>query len=155
MRRPLGSGANVGLRLRTSATVGALAATLLLALVAAPALAKATYKLSVNVPRHAKIGATYTASGLLYLNTGAEVLGVFYDKDRCSNSYSTELRRSEDSDTSAGNLVVTVVQGQFGQTFQMLKIARKAHNLCAYLAHTVGSAGKWHTDRVVKLRYSA
>jgi hypothetical protein len=80
---------------------------------------------------------------------------VFYDKDRCSNSYSTELRRSEDADSDAGNLVITVVQGQFSQAFQMLKIARKAHNLCGYLAHTVNNAGKWHTDRVVKLRYSA
>jgi hypothetical protein len=135
--------------------IGALALMVALGLVAAPALAKATYKLSLSVPRHAKVGAMYTASGQLYLNSGAEVLGVFYDKDRCSNSYSTELRRSEDADSDAGNLVITVVQGQFSQAFQMLKIARKAHNLCGYLAHTVNNAGKWHTDRVVKLRYSA
>jgi hypothetical protein len=144
----------MGQRRGVAGLVGALALTLVLALVAAPALAKATYKLSISVPRHAKIGAMYTASGMLYLNTGAEVLGVFYDKDRCSNSYSTELRRSEMADSNAGNLVVTAVQGQFSQTFQMLKIARKAHNLCGYLAHTVNDAGKWHTDRIVKLRYS-
>jgi hypothetical protein len=51
--------------------IGALALTLALALVAAPALAKVTYKLSLSVPRHAKVGATYTASGQLYLNSGA------------------------------------------------------------------------------------
>jgi hypothetical protein len=39
--------------------------------------------------------------------------------------------------------------------FQFLKIARKAHNLCACVAHSVGNPPKYHTDRVVKLRYSA
>ncbi len=135
---------------------GALALTLAFALVAAPALAKATYKLSINLPRHPKIGAMYTASGLLYLNSGSEVLGVFYDRERCSNSYSTELRHSETGGNlyNAGNLAIVSVQGQFSNPFQFLKYARKAHNLCGYLAHTVG-VGKWHTDRVVKLRYSA
>ena len=135
---------------------GALALTLVLALAAALALAKATYKLSINLPRHPKIGAMYTASGLLYLNSGSEVLGVFYDRERCSNSYSTELRHSETGGNlyNAGNLAIVIVQGQFSNPFQFLKYARKAHNLCGYLAHTVG-VGKWHTDRVVKLRYSA
>jgi hypothetical protein len=133
---------------------GAVALSLVLGLIAAPALAKATYKLKLEVPRHPKVGTSYTASGLLYLNHGAEVLGVFYDKKRCSNSYSTELRRSEASDYNAGNLALVSAQGQFSQSFNFVKFARKAHNLCGYLAHTVGSVPKYHTDRVVKLRYS-
>jgi hypothetical protein len=35
----------------------------------------------------------------------------------------------------------------------MVKYAKKAHNLCGYLAHTIGNY-KYKTDRVVQLRYS-
>jgi hypothetical protein len=143
----------MGPRKGVACLTGALALTLALALIAAPALAKATYELTLNVPRHPKVGASYTASGLLYLNRGAEVLGVFYDKKRCSNSYPTELRRSEASDYNSGNLTLQSVQSQFSESFNLVKFARKAHNLCGYLAHTIGNY-KYHTDRVVKLRYS-
>jgi hypothetical protein len=143
----------MGQRKRVAGLTGTVALMLALALIAAPALAKATYTLKLDVPRHPKVGTSYTASGLLYLNRGAEVLGVFYDKMRCSNSYSTELRRSEASDYNAGNLTVVSVQGPFSESFNFVKFARKAHNLCGYLTHAV-SVGKYHTDRVVKLRYS-
>jgi hypothetical protein len=133
---------------------GAVVLTLVLGLIAAPALAKATYKLAVNVPSHPKVGASYSATGLLYLNSGAEILGVFYDKDRCSNSYATELKHSESAGLFvSANLVIASVQGQFSEPFKMVKYAKKAHNLCDYLAHTIGNF-KFHTDRVVKLRFS-
>ena len=144
----------MGHRRGVAGLIGALTLTLALGLVAAPALAKATYKLQVNVPRHPKVGASYTATGLLYLNSGAEVLGVFYDTDRCSNSYATELKHSESAGLyKSANLVIASVQSQFSEPFKMVKYAKKAHNLCGYLAHTIGNY-KYHTDRVVKLRYS-
>jgi hypothetical protein len=144
----------MGHRRGLAGLTGALALTLVLGLIAAPALAKATYKLAVNVPSHPKVGASYSATGLLYLNSGSEVLGVFYDKDRCPNSYAAELKRSDSAGLfNAANLVIASVQGQFSEPFKMVKYAKKAHNLCGYLAHTIGNF-KYHTDRVVKLRFS-
>jgi hypothetical protein len=138
-----------------AALLGAIAATMMLALVAAPALAKATYQLKVNVPRHPKSGGTYTATGSLYLNRDVDFVAVIYDKDKCSNSYATESHRATDAGLYNAGAVLPAVeaQGQFNQPFQMSKYAKKAHNLCGYLFHDAGSY-KYHTDRVVKLRYS-
>src|ERR1700683_2602250 len=125
----------MGHRRGLAGLTGALALTLVLGLIAAPALAKAAYKRQVSVPRHPKVGATYNATGLLYLNTGSEVLGVFYDKDRCPNSYAAELKRADFAGVfNAANLVIASVQGQFSEPFKMVKYAKKAHNLCGYLA---------------------
>ncbi len=129
---------------------------MMLALVAAPAFAKGTYALKLNVPSHPKPG-TYRASGYAKVTVGQEYVAVIIDTRKCSN-LKTETQRAETSGgrgVAAFALGQTMVSGHFSEPFPLNKDEKKWHYMCGFLYNVVGFGVTQITiNSAVKLHFS-